>query len=69
MSYEVFIRKVNALIERADNKGLSVRFSTDLETGRHFARFSDGTSIIANTQCKKVEVRWNRGNHSSITAI
>lgn len=69
MSYELFKQKVNALIERADNKGNSVKFSTDADTGKHYARFSDGTLIIANTQCKKVEVRWNRGNHSGLAEI
>lgn len=67
MSYEVFRRKVNALIRKAGG-GIDVRFSTDLEKGKHYADCSDGTMIIGNEVCHKVSVRWGSG-HQSIAAI
>lgn len=67
MSYEVFRRKVNALIAKAGG-GLAVRFFTDTESGRHYASCSDGTVIIGNTACLKVSVRWGSG-HQGITTI
>lgn len=69
MSYEVFRRKVNALIDRANGKstdGISVDFST--ESGKHTARCSDGTTIIGNESGSRVTVRWGSG-HQSIAAI
>lgn len=68
MSYEVFKAKVNALVERAGG-GINVRFFRDEENGRHFANCSDGTTIIGNEACLKVQVRWNGKNHQSIVAI
>lgn len=67
MSYEVFKRKVNALIAKAGG-GIKVRFSSDTEKGRHFAKCSDGTTIIGNNTCLKVTVRWGSG-HNGIVAI
>lgn len=67
MSYEVFKRKVNALIAKAGG-GIKVRFSSDAEKGQHFARCSDGTTIIGNKACLKVTVRWGSG-HNGIVAI
>lgn len=68
MSYEVFRRKVNALIERAGG-GISVRFRNDAEAGKFFANCSDGTVIIGNSQTLRVSVRWNGRNHQSMAAI
>lgn len=67
MSYEVFRQKVNALIRKAGS-GINVRFSTDPEKGKHYANCSDGTTIIGNTTCLKVAVRWGSG-HQSVAAI
>lgn len=67
MSYEVFRQKVNALICKAGG-GINVRFSTDPEKGKHYANCSDGTTIIGNTTCFKVAVRWGSG-HQSVAAI
>lgn len=67
MSYEVFRRKVNALIAKAGGN-INVRFSTDSEKGKHYARCSDGTTIIGNELCHKVSVRWGSG-HLSMAAI
>lgn len=67
MSYEVFRRKVNALIGRAGG-GISVRFSKDADTGRFFARCSDGTTIIGNPSTLKVTVRYGSG-HQMMAAI
>lgn len=66
MSYEVFQRKVNALIAKAGG-GISVIFSTDDE-GKHYANCSDGTTIIGSNSCLKVTVRWGSG-HQSIAEI
>ena len=72
MSYEAFKARVNALIERAGG-GIKVWFSTDAEQGKHYANCSDGTTIIGNLSCKRVEVRWGKGehgyNHKSMVAI
>ena len=67
MSYEVFKRKVNALINRAD-AGIKVRFHHDAEHGRFFAKFSDGTTIIGNSSAMKVTVRFGSG-HQAMAAI
>lgn len=66
MSYEVLRRKVNALIAKAGG-GIDVRFSTNPEQGKHYARCSDGTTIIANESCHKVSVRWGSGHLSMAT--
>lgn len=68
MSYEVFKTRVNALINRASG-GIKVWFSTDPDEGKHYANCSDGTTIIGNELCKRVEVRWNGRNHRSIATI
>lgn len=67
MSYEVFQRKVNALIVKAGG-GINVRFSTDSDKGKHYANCSDGTTIIGSDSCLRVSVKWGSG-HRSITEI
>lgn len=67
MSYEVFRRKVNALIRKAGGS-INVRFSTDPEKGKHYANCSDGTMIIGNESCLRVAVRWG-SKHQAITMI
>lgn len=67
MSYEVFRRKVSALISRAGG-GISVRFHNDADKGRFFANCSDGTTIIGNADCLKVTVRYGSG-HQAMAVI
>lgn len=67
MSYKVFKRKVKSIIDRAGG-GISVRFSTDADEGKHYAHCSDGTTIIGNSQCLRVAVRWGSG-HAGIATI
>lgn len=67
MSYEVFKRKVNALIAKAGGN-IRVRFSNDNDKGRFFANCSDGTTIIGNPDSLKVTVRFGSG-HQSMAAI
>lgn len=67
MSYEVFRRRVNALIAKTGG-GVKVRFSTDDDKGKHYANLSDGTTIIGNNASFKVTVRWGSG-HQGIAPI
>ncbi len=67
MSYEVFRRKVNALIAKAGGN-IRVRFSSDTDKGRFYANCSDGTTIIGNPGRLKVTVRFGSG-HQAMTAI
>lgn len=67
MSYEVFRRRVNALVSRAGGD-IRVRFSNDTDKGRFFANCSDGTTIIGCPSSLKVTVRYGSG-HQSMAAI
>lgn len=67
MSYEVFKRRVNALIDRAGG-GIEVRFSNDIDEGKFFAKCSDGTIIIGCSSGLKVTVRYGSG-HQAIATI
>ena len=67
MSYEVFRRKVKALIQKAGGH-IDVRFSSDPDKGKFFANCSDGTTIIGNSTSLRVAVRWGSG-HQSVAAI
>ena len=67
MSYEVFKRKVNALIQKAGGC-INVSFSTDPDKGKYYANCSDGTTIIGAATCLKVAVRWGSG-HQGVAAI
>lgn len=67
MSYEVFRRKVNALIMRIDGGVIAV-FSHNPEDGRHIAVCSDGTIITGNDISIKVTVSWGDG-HTAVAAI
>lgn len=66
MSYEVFQRRVNALINRAGG-GIGVRFNNDTDKGRFFANCSDGTTIIGCPSSLKVTVRYGSGHQSMAT--
>ncbi len=67
MGYDVFQRKVNALIVKAGGK-IKVKFSCDTDKGQFFANCSDGTTIIGNRSSLKVTVRFGSG-HQAMTAI
>lgn len=66
MSYEVFKRRVNALINRAGG-GIKVRFVNDTDKGRFFANCSDGTTIIGHPSSIKVTVRYGSGHQAMAT--
>lgn len=67
MSYEVFRRKVNALINEAGGD-IKVWFSADPDKSKYYANCSDGTTIIGNAVGAKVTVRWG-SSHQSMVAI
>lgn len=68
MSYEVFQRKVNALVAKANqgitnpNECTKVRFHHDEETGKHYANCSNGTTIIGNSVSPRMAVKWGSGH-------
>lgn len=63
MSYDVFCKRV---IDIVKHTGSNVRFSR--EDGRHIAKCSDGVTIIGNSKCPKVLVKWGSG-HTAMTTI
>ena len=66
MSYEVFKRRVNALVRKAGGR-IAVHFYYDRAKGRYFANCSDGTTIIGNPMSVRVSVRWGNGHASMAT--
>lgn len=66
MSYEVFKRRVNALIDRAGG-GITVCFNNDTDKGRFFANCSDGTTIIGRPSGLKITVRYGSGHQAMAT--
>ena len=66
MSYEVFRRRVNALIGKIGG-GIVAVFSHDNDCGRHTAVCSDGTIIIGNDISLKVTVKWGSGHVATAT--
>ncbi len=67
MSYEVFQKRVNALVSRMKGSKPTVKFRHDSEHGKHYANFSDGTTIIGNTVAKNVMVQWGSGHRATAT--
>ena len=65
MSYEVFQKRINALLRRVKGGGITVSFSH--RDGKHYANFSDGTTIIGNSVSMKVAVKWGSGHVASAT--
>ena len=63
MSYEDFKAKV---LDWARALGVKVRFNHT--NGRHYANFSDGTVITANTVALSVSIRWGSG-HTAIAQL
>lgn len=68
MPFETFQKRVNNIVNRMKGSKPTVSFSHDSECGKHYANFSDGTTIIGNTVAKNVMVRWGSG-HQSFIAI
>ena len=66
MSYDDFQKRVNDVVQRS-KAGVEVFFSEDDE-GRMFANCSDGTTIIGNKKCLKVQIRWGSG-HTALASI
>lgn len=62
MSYEVFQQRVSELVDRVKGSKPTVKFRHDAEHGKHYANFSDGTTIIGNTVATKVMVKWGSGH-------
>lgn len=67
MSYESFQNRVNAIISRMKGPRPAVSFRHDSEHGKHYANFSDGTTIIGNTVAKNVMVQWGSGHRAAAT--
>lgn len=67
MPYEVFQKRVNALVSRMKGSKPTVYFRHDAERGKHYANFSDGTTIIGNTVAKNVMVQWGSGHRATAT--
>lgn len=68
MSYEVFQQRVNRLVNGMKGVRPTVNFRHDADSGKHYANFSDGTTIIGNTIAKNVMVKWGSG-HSATANI
>ena len=68
MPYEVFQQRVNRLVSGMKGIRPTVNFRHDADSGKHYANFSDGTTIVGNTVAKKVMVRWGSG-HQSVATI
>ena len=64
MAYEVFKKRVSAIVAEA---GAKVRFHHE-DDGRHFAHCSDGVTIIGNLSSPSVCVKWGSG-HSAYVSI
>ena len=67
MSYEDFQKRVNVLVDRIKGFKPTVNFRHDVEHGKHYANFSDGTTIIGNTVAKNVMVQWGSGHRATAT--
>ena len=67
MSYEVFQQRVNRLVNGIKGAKPTVNFRHDAECGKHYANFSDGTTIIGNTVAKNVMVKWGSGHSATAT--
>lgn len=67
MPFEVFQKRVNMLVNRMNGDKPKVSFHHDAEHGKHYADFSDGTTIIGNTVAKNVMVQWGSGHRATAT--
>lgn len=68
MPYEVFQKRVKLLVDRMSDPKPMIFFRHDAEHGKHYADFSDGTTIVGNTIAKNVMVKWGSG-HCATTNI
>ena len=64
MSFESFKSRVIRIIDMMGGEKPSVRFHHDSECGKHYADFSDGTTIVGNSQSVRVAVLWGSGHHA-----
>ena len=60
MSYDVFCKRVADIVRQT---GARVRFFN--EDGKHIARCSDGVTIVGNSSCPNVLVKWGSGHTAS----
>lgn len=67
MSYDVFKRKVNALIRNA-KLNTKVRFHNDTDKGKYIAYCGDDVQIIGTPCGLKVTVKWGSG-HTAMASI
>lgn len=63
MSYEVFCKRVSDVAKRT---GAKARFYR--EDGKHIAKCTDGVTIIGNSECPNVLVKWGSG-HTALACI
>lgn len=63
MSYEVFCKQVSDIVRRT---GANAKFFK--EDGKHVAHCTDGVTIIGNSECPNVLVKWGSG-HMAIATI
>lgn len=67
MSFEVFKNKIGNLISKADPKTRAF-YSYDKQSGKYWARLSDGTVITGHPSGNKITVRYGSG-HQMMAAI
>ncbi len=65
MTFEVFQDRVLKLLAKV---GGNFKVAFQSEDGRHYARVSDGTTIIGNSDRLKVTVKWGSG-HTAMATI
>lgn len=75
MSYEVFQKRINQMIDRMKGVKPRVSFSHDPETGKHYANLRDGDdscsgsnhiTIVGNTIARNLMVLWGSGHRAAI---
>ena len=62
MTFAAFREGMQAL---ATETKASVNFQNDEDSGKYFARFSDGTVITGNSANFALTVRWNNKQHQA----
>lgn len=62
MTFAAFRQGAQAL---ATETQASVKFQNDEDTGKYFARFSDGTVITGSASGFGLTVRWNNNQHQA----
>lgn len=67
MSFKDFQYRVRRIVRHIKGQKPRVYFHHDSESGKHYANFSDGTTIIGNTVAKNVMVCWDSGHSATAT--